>query len=144
MNTAQRLKQKREAIGLDRKAVAYRAGISYQYVRQLEEGVNEPPTWELLRKLAIIYGTTIDALLGFNEENMTEDSLSQTIGELLRIARGLPEHRQRDLLALAELFSSRRVEDDTQAMNIIIQRAIEMKGAEAEEELRELLRRFGL
>lgn len=52
MNIGRRLKQQRESAGLDIKEAAYRVGKSYQYIRQLEEGINEPPTWELLAKLA--------------------------------------------------------------------------------------------
>lgn len=121
MNIGRRLKQQREAAGLDIKEAAYRVGKSYQYIRQLEEGINEPPTWELLAKLARIYGSSTDSLLGLGD-NMDGEQLNEVLTELLRIVRALPEHRQRDLLELAELFKSRRVEDDTQAMTVILER----------------------
>jgi len=65
-----RLKQLRIAAGLEIKEVALRTGKTYQYIWKIEEGINEPPTWELLAKFSELYKCSVDSLLGLEGEEL--------------------------------------------------------------------------
>jgi transcriptional regulator with XRE-family HTH domain len=48
--------------------VATYEGISPQYLSELERGVKQPSSWQLLANLARRYGCSIDYLLGLNDD----------------------------------------------------------------------------
>ena len=68
MGAKKRLIERRMAADLERKEAAHKVSKSYQYIRQLEEGPNEPPTWALLGDFARAYGTSDDYLLGLTDD----------------------------------------------------------------------------
>ncbi len=65
---AERITQQRHKLGLERKQAAHKIGIDYQYLYKLEEGVNKPPTWDTLIKLANGLQCSVDYLLGLTED----------------------------------------------------------------------------
>lgn len=56
------LRDHRESLGLSRRDVADRSGLSYPYVSQLENGDREP-SMDALGKLAAAFGTPVEDLL---------------------------------------------------------------------------------
>ena len=64
MSVGQRLRELRERAGLSLGQVAQYEEIGRQYLSKLELGVNNPPAWQLLAKLAQRYHTSADYLLG--------------------------------------------------------------------------------
>ena len=59
-----RLKEQRERAGLSLGQVGTYEGLTPQYLSGLEHGRNNPPTWDLLARLATRYECTTDYLLG--------------------------------------------------------------------------------
>ena len=59
----QRLTRAREAAGLNRSALALRAGLNPSHVRLIEEGEREDPSGTTLAKLAEVLGVSLDWLV---------------------------------------------------------------------------------
>ena len=59
-----RLREQRERAGLSLGQVGTYEGLTPQYLSGLEHGRNNPPTWDLLARLATRYECTTDYLLG--------------------------------------------------------------------------------
>jgi transcriptional regulator with XRE-family HTH domain len=53
-----RVKQMRRAAQMSRYALAQRAGVSYNHIKKVEEGISSP-TVEMLEKLAKALGVTV-------------------------------------------------------------------------------------
>lgn len=62
-----RLREQRERAGVSLGQVGTYEGLTPQYLSGLERGRNNPPTWDLLARLARRYGCTTDYLLGLSE-----------------------------------------------------------------------------
>lgn len=77
MTVGQRLREQRKRAKLSLGQVAEYEGIGLQYLSKLERGVNSPPAWVLLAKLAIRYGTTTDYLLGLTESPLPPLTVKQ-------------------------------------------------------------------
>lgn len=67
MSIHARLRERREAIPLTQGQVAEYEGITPQYLYKLEQGINNPPAWPLLARLARRYKCTTDYLLGLTD-----------------------------------------------------------------------------
>ena len=67
MNLQQRLRSRREARGLRNAQVARTLGISTAHVSDMESGKSKP-SLELLARLAELYATSTDYLLGLTED----------------------------------------------------------------------------
>lgn len=63
----ERLKERRETIGLTLGQVGTYEGVSAQYLSQLETGKRTPNVWALLGALAQRYRTSADYLLGLTD-----------------------------------------------------------------------------
>lgn len=113
MDIPYRLKSRRQRVDMTIGGVAEALGVSYQYVRQLEEGVNRPSTWPLLAKMAAIYGTSADYILGLTDDPAPAEqrSLPAHAAELLEIARSLSDERRAELAAIATLMLQRDSEE---------------------------------
>lgn len=77
MTVGQRLRDVRERAGLSLGQVAEYEDIGRQYLSKLELGVNNPPAWALLARLAQRYHTTTDYLLGLDAPAPEELSAAQ-------------------------------------------------------------------
>lgn len=78
MTVGQRLREQRKRAKLSLGQVAEYEGIGLQYLSKLERGVNSPPAWVLLARLAVRYGTTTDYLLGLAESSLPPFTAKQT------------------------------------------------------------------
>lgn len=58
-----RLRELRIEAGLTQKELAERSGLSFQAVRDLEQGVNFDPGWSSVVAMAEALGVTLDAFL---------------------------------------------------------------------------------
>ncbi len=61
------LKMKRIQLGLKQKDVAAKAGITAQYLRNLENGKAKNPSVVLMKKIATILNSSVEELF-FNED----------------------------------------------------------------------------
>lgn len=58
-----KLRERREGVGMRREELAFKAGISADYIRRLETNPDEAnPTLEVARGIAEVLGTTVDEL----------------------------------------------------------------------------------
>ena len=92
MTVGQRLREQRKKANLSLGQVAEYEGIGLQYLSKLERGVNSPPAWVLLAKLAIRYGTTADYLLGLTESPLPPFTVKQP-GPAYVVHEGAIEYR---------------------------------------------------
>lgn len=106
MEWGERLRQQRERAGLSLGQVAEYERVSRQYLSKLEVGTNEPPTWELLARLARRYRTTTDYLLGLTTDPTPrrDKPLPEMVRDLVELASELSPGRQEELLAHARVL----------------------------------------
>ena len=107
MLTAARLRERREQAGLTQGQVAQYEGITPQYLYKLEQGVNNPPAWPLLAKLARRYRCTTDYLLGLTENPQgyaPTPELPEAVAELVELAGELSAGRQGEQLEHARVL----------------------------------------
>jgi transcriptional regulator with XRE-family HTH domain len=106
MNVAERLRERRQAAGIDIKEAALRTKKSYQYIRQLEEGINNPPAWPLLGELAALYECSVDYLLGLTTDPAPRPASGVTAEdrELIDLMQGLSEHGRAEAAAMLQVI----------------------------------------
>ena len=63
-----RLVERREAAGYTQGQVSVTEDITPQYLSKLENGINDPSVWHLLKKLARKYKTSADYILGIVDD----------------------------------------------------------------------------
>lgn len=118
--------------------VAYKAGVSKSMVFYLRKGERADLSATMAGRLAEIFGTSVEYLVGMTDDPApVKMQLEAEIEELLRSARHLPRHRQRDLLRMAESFAK---ENDQDRMDTILDMVKDIGGEEAEDALVDLLR----
>lgn len=61
---AKRLKQLRKKTGWSQQKLAEKAGLSYNVITKIEQGVAKKPTIQTMIKLADAFGITLDELVG--------------------------------------------------------------------------------
>jgi transcriptional regulator with XRE-family HTH domain len=121
MTIGERLRERRQQIGLSLGQVGEYEGLTPQYLSDLERGRNQPNVWSLLTRLAKRYRTTTDYLLGLTDdpdpvraENRAQEAalLAQLPGPeraivralLLVLARETPGERQFTLEVIERLL----------------------------------------
>lgn len=72
MTMGERLRKRRQELGLSQRELARRLGARYATISDLERGVREEMTIALLRKLARALGVTSDWLIGMYEDEESE------------------------------------------------------------------------
>lgn len=114
--TALRLKERREARGLQQGQVSEYEDLSQSYLSNLERGVKEPSVWPLLARLAKRYHTSTDYLLGLTDDPEPREGivLSGPGREILVYVRRLSERRQVELLQLAVAMAENQEEEQAQ------------------------------
>ena len=60
----QRLRQLRKKIGWSQQKLAEKAGLSYNVITKIEQGVAKRPTIQTMMKLADAFGISLDELVG--------------------------------------------------------------------------------
>ena len=110
--TANRIKQLRIANGLTQQGLAKKLFKSDSTVRMWELGKSEPDI-ETLEKLSIIYGVSVDYLIGNSEikKPAGEGELSNVEKEMLKIFRLFPDEQQRAFLEMGRSFASNPKKD---------------------------------
>lgn len=125
------------------KEAAHKLGKSYQYVRQLEEGINSPPAWPLLSEFAALYATSADYLLGLTADPAPAQSrdLPQLGAEMLEVLRGLSPAGGEEVLAVARILAQheRRRQEDLAAWHTFVDYIEAMRGMEFAAALQETL-----
>ena len=108
MSANERLRERRQTAGIEIKETALRLGKSYQYIRQLEEGINSPPAWPLIAGLAKLYDCSTDYLLGLTDDPRpnANSPLSPEGRELLELYEGLSVRTRRQLLAMVQALAA--------------------------------------
>lgn len=73
MTLAEKLTELRVAKNVSLQTVADAVGVSKPHIWELEKGKAKNPSLDLLRKLAVYYVTTLDALVGDDKEQETDE-----------------------------------------------------------------------
>ncbi len=107
MTIGERLRERRQHIGLSLGQVGEYEGVTAQYLSDLERGRNQPNVWSLLTKLAERYRTTADYLLGLSDDPSPRrgEALPAPVQEVVGLAVAWPEARQQELLAHAQVLN---------------------------------------
>jgi transcriptional regulator with XRE-family HTH domain len=108
INLATRLKQARDYLGLSQDEVAQRAGLKRAAISLIESGQRRVEALEL-KKLAKIYGRTLNELTG---EEGNDPTQSELVDHLARKAEKLSEKSQEELLNFAKYLESRAKQGD--------------------------------
>jgi transcriptional regulator with XRE-family HTH domain len=72
MTIGERIRKRRQELGISQRELAHRLGARYATLSDLERGVREEMTIALLRKLARALGVTSDWLIGMYEDEDPE------------------------------------------------------------------------
>jgi transcriptional regulator with XRE-family HTH domain len=120
MLTPARLRERREHVGLTQGQVAQYEGITPQYLYKLEQGINSPPAWPLLARLARRYKCTVDYLLELTDNPngyAPAPELPSFGREVLEVMARLSEGRREELHqhALVLEDAERRERNERQA-----------------------------
>jgi hypothetical protein len=87
----------------------------------------------------------MEYLLGMSEDESPRAlNLSESLQQLIAVARSLPTFRQRDLVHIAEMYLDQKETDDTLLMNAILERINEVGTEEAENMILDLFESFRL
>ena len=106
MNLADRVKQRRECLGLSQEQLALRMGYSSRTsINKIENG--RPCSQKIIARLADALGVSIPYLMGWEEEAnekpiVQDDELSEEKQKLIERIKKLPEDKIRLLLQVAE------------------------------------------
>jgi transcriptional regulator with XRE-family HTH domain len=98
-----RLRAKREYLGLSQQLVSDRTGIARSAISDIERGERKVDSLEL-KKLAALYLTPVTYLL---DEDADADPAEHAIAALKRAVAGLTDSDQRELLRFAEFLRHR-------------------------------------
>ncbi|MGC7102751.1 helix-turn-helix domain-containing protein [Amycolatopsis lurida] len=97
---AERLRRSREYVGLSQQAVADNTGIPRSAISDIERGVRRVDSIEL-KRFALVYGQTLEYLLGEDEPPQQSDP---TLKMLTRAHAGLTEQDREQLLSYARFL----------------------------------------
>lgn len=100
----QRLKSLREENGYSQKQFAEKINVSINTYRNWEQGKNEPDTCTIIR-LAKIFNTTVDYLVGFDKHVSGNRDLNEIELNILKITKTLNEDGQKQVLSYADQIS---------------------------------------
>lgn len=106
MDLANRVKMRREELGLSQEQLALRMGYSSRTsINKIENG--RPCSQKIIARLADALGVSIPYLMGWDEEQQNEkptvqdDGLSEEMKELIDCIKKLPEDKIQMLLQVA-------------------------------------------
>lgn len=106
----ERLKERRESIGLTLGQVGTYEGVTAQYLSQLETGKRTPNVWTLLGALAQRYRTSADYLLGLTDNPAQPGRINtapggEAVTELIDVVLDMSDTRRREILAIARVMA---------------------------------------
>lgn len=102
MDTGIRLRQQRKRQKFTLGQISEYENLSKSYLSNLESGVNTPPTWPLLARLARRYRTSADYLLGLVDNPAGQQGLAPDEEILLTAWQGLHAEQRAVLLELLQ------------------------------------------
>lgn len=104
--TGERLRKRREAVGLEQGQVAEYEKMSKSYVSQLETGRNRP-NWDLLRRLARRYKTSADYILELTDDSRPplNRKFSPESEKILEYLASMTDRSRAQLLAIARVMA---------------------------------------
>ncbi len=139
---AERLRERREAVGLTQGQVAQYEGVQPQYISQLERGANSPPAWPLLARLAQRYRTTTDYLLGMTDDPdpRRDAPLPPAMREVISLGEHWAVARQEELLAHARVLDEAQRADNLAAYDQVLAAFRRLGGPELATAVETLLR----
>jgi len=106
---SKKIKRVRKDKGITLQQLAKEVGSSKSYMWQLENSSDINPSAQLISKIAEALGTTVDYLLGPNQEDMTVDD---EISVFFRDFKKLNANTQKGLMAQVEALKKLQKKDD--------------------------------
>ncbi len=142
MTIGERLRERRNAIGLSLGQVEEYEGLTAQYLSDLERGRNQPNVWPLIARLAKRYRTTTDYLLGLTEDPSPrrEEPIPPTMREVLSLGEHWSAARQDELLAHARVLDEAQRADNLVSYDQVLATFRRLAGPDSVTDLEELLR----
>lgn len=121
MTVGQNIKQLRKNKGLQQKYVANDVGLDQSNYNKVENGKREPSV-ELLQKLSVILGVTIDELLNpYNKQLLTPVTVEdKTISEKIRLVEQLEEEDKNVLYKMLDTMLTKKKFQDFFQQNISV------------------------
>jgi transcriptional regulator with XRE-family HTH domain len=95
MNFGERLRFLRERRELSREEISKKLGIAYSTFSKYETGKREPD-YEILKKMAILFGVSSDYLLGLADSPLNTDSI-----------KDLPKNAQMEIEDFVEFIKNK-------------------------------------
>ncbi|HRP88667.1 MAG TPA: helix-turn-helix transcriptional regulator [Edaphocola sp.] len=112
------MKQIRKDKGLQQKAVAADVGLDQSNYNKIENGKREPSV-EVLQKLALIFGVTVDELLNPDTNTPTPVTLEdKTVSEKIRLIEQLEEEDKNIIYKMLDTFLTKKKFQDFFQQNI--------------------------
>lgn len=134
----QRIDELMESRGWKPGELAERSGVAYDTIYKIRASRGPRTSAEIVAKLAIALGCSVDYLLGLADEPLPsgEKVMSALLIDLCNIANALSEPRQRDLLRIAEALQvagQDETQDDLHAemMQIVLAEIQRISGDDA-------------
>ena len=111
-----RLVERREAAGYTQGQVSVTEDITPQYLSKLENGINDPSVWHLLKKLTRKYKTSADYLLGIVDDPAPAAGLQrqpQEIAAAVDLLAAATEAKRAEMIAVLTVMAiAARQEED--------------------------------
>jgi transcriptional regulator with XRE-family HTH domain len=118
MTVGDKIKQIRKDKGLQQKAVAVDVGLDQSNYNKIENGKREPSV-EVLQKLALIFGVTVDELLNPDTDKPTPVTLEdKTVSEKIRLIEQLEEEDKNIIYKMLDTFLTKKKFQDFFQQNI--------------------------
>lgn len=119
MTVGEKIKQLRKDKGLQQKAVATDVGLDQSNYNKVENGKREPSV-EVLQKLSVILGVTVDELLNLDENKQptpvtVED---KTVSEKIRLVEQLEEEDKNVIYKMLDTMLTKKKFQDFFQQNI--------------------------
>lgn len=121
MTVGQKIKQIRKDKGLQQKSVAAEVGLDQSNYNKIENGRREPSV-EVLQKLAVIFGVTVDELLNPDDnKNPTPVTVEdKTITEKIRLIEQLEEEDKSVIYKMLDTMLTKKKFQDFFYQNIAV------------------------
>lgn len=121
MTVGEKIKQLRKDKGLQQKAVAFEVGLDQSNYNKVENGKREPSV-EVLQKLSLILGVTVDELLrpDDNKQPAPVTVEDKTVSEKIRLVEQLEEEDKNVIYKMLDTMLTKKKFQDFFQQNIQI------------------------
>ncbi len=123
MTVVEKIKQLRKDNGLQQKAVAFEVGLDQSNSNNVENGKREPSV-EVLQKLSVILGVTVDEFLSpdDNKQPVPVTVEDKTVSEKIRLVEQLEEEHKNVIYKMLDTMLTTKKFQDFFQQNIQISR----------------------